>query len=268
MKAFQVTKPKEELQINEIEIPNPKGRQVIVKIESSGVCHSDIHVWQGGYEGKNGEIMNVEDRGVKFPLTLGHEIAGTVESIGEDVSKFKKNQRVIVYPWIGDGTCPACQTGDEHVCDNPQSLGIYQDGGYAEKVLVPDEKYLIDIGDMDSDKVCSLACSGLTAYTAVKNSKVSPKQSLVIVGIGGLGLAAIQIAKALFNPTIIAIDLNDDSLKKALEVGADYSINSKSDDFINKVKELTSNSLGPDAIIDFVNAPKTVEANLEMLKKR
>lgn len=129
-------------------------------------------------------------------------------------------------------------------------------------------KYLIDIGDMDSDKVCSLACSGLTAYTAVKNSKVSPKQILAIVGIGGLGLAAIQIAKVLFNPTIIAIDLNDDRLKKASEVGADYTINSKSEDFVNKVKRLTSNSLGPDAIIDFVNAPKTVDANLEMLKKR
>ena len=268
MKAAQVTKPKEELQINEIEMPKPKGRQVIIKVKSSGVCHSDIHVWQGGYEGKDGKIMKVEDRGVKFPLTLGHEIAGVVESVGEDVSKFKENQRVLVYPWIGDGTCPACQMGDEHVCDNPQSLGIYQDGGYAEKVLVPDEKYLIDIEDLNPDKVCSLACSGLTAYTAIKNSKVSPKQSLVIVGIGGLGLTAIQIAKALFNPTIIAVDLDDDRLKKALEVGADHTVNSKSDNFLNKVKELTHNNLGPDAIIDFVNAPKTVESNLEMLKKR
>ncbi|WP_420544460.1 alcohol dehydrogenase [Nitrosopumilus sp.] len=268
MKASQVIKPKEDLEITEIEVPKPKGRQVIVKVDSSGVCHSDIHVWQGGYEGKDGKIMKVEDRGVNFPLTMGHEIAGTVESVGEDVSKFKENQHVLVYPWIGDGTCSACQVGDEHVCDDPQSLGIYQDGGYAEKVLVPDEKYLVDIEGMDSDKVCSLACSGLTAYNAVKNSKVSPKQSLAIVGIGGLGLTAIQIAKALFNPTIIAIDLNDDRLKKASEVGADYTISSKSDNFMDKVKELTHNKLGPDAIIDFVNGPKTVEADLEILKKR
>jgi len=267
MKASQVIKTKEPLQIRELETPVAKGRQVLVEIESSGVCHSDIHVWEGGYEGKQGQIMRVEERGVKFPLTLGHEIAGTVHSIGEEVKGVKNGDRVLVYPWIGDGTCNACQIGDEHVCDNPRSLGIFQNGGYAQKVLVPDEKYLVNIGNLDANTVSSLACSGLTSFTAVKNSAVSPKQTLVIVGAGGLGLMGVQIARALLNPTIIVVDIDDKKLGEARKLGADYIVNSFSENTVNKIKELTFNQ-GADSIIDFVNSPKTVEPALNMLRKR
>lgn len=267
MKAVQVITPKKPLVLKEIKISSPKGRQVLVKIESAGVCHSDIHVWEGGYEGIKGEIMKVEDRGVKFPLTLGHEIAGIVESVGKDVKQVKKGERIIVYPWQGDGICEACQIGDEHVCDNPKSLGIMQNGGYAEKVLVSDEKYLVKVGDLDPDAVSSLACSGLTAYTAVKNAKISPKQTMVIIGAGGLGLTAVQIVRALINPTIIVLDIDDERLDEAKKLGADHVINSKSDDPVHHIKDLTG-GLGADSIIDFVNAPMTVKPALEMLKKR
>jgi len=267
MKAAQVITPKKPLMLKEIKTPVPKGRQVLVKIESAGVCHSDIHVWEGGYEGIKGEIMKVEDRGVKFPLTLGHEIAGIVESIGNEIKQVKKGERVIVYPWQGDGICDACQVGDEHVCDNPKSLGIMQNGGYAEKVLISDEKYLVKVGKLDPNIVSSLACSGLTAYTAVKNAKVSPKQTMVIIGAGGLGLTAVQIARTLLNPTIIVIDIDDERLEEAKKLGADYGINSKTDDPIHHIKDLTG-GLGADSIIDFVNGPMTVKPALEMLKKR
>lgn len=267
MKSAQVINPKEPLQIQELEDPTPKGKQVVVKVESAGVCHSDIHIWQGGYEGTKGQMMKVEDRGVKFPLTLGHEIAGIVEEVGPDVSKIKKGQQVIVYPWIGDGVCEACQVGDEHICDHPQPLGILSNGGYSEKVLVPDEKYLVDSQGLESDTLCSLACSGLTAYTAVKNAKVSPKQTMVVIGAGGLGLMAIQIARAVVNCIIIAIDIDDSRLEEAKKQGADYGFNSKTDDHVHNVKDLTKN-LGADSVIDFVNGPMTVEPAIEMLKKR
>lgn len=267
MKAAQVIRPKLPLEVRDIETPVPKGQQVVVDIESAGVCHSDIHVWEGGYEGSKGEIMKVEERGVKFPLTLGHEIAGAVESVGDDVKNIKKGERVIVYPWIGDGVCPACKVGDEHICDNPNSLGIFRNGGYAEAVLVPDEKYLVRIGDLDANIVSSLACSGLTSYTAVKNASPSPKQNMVIIGTGGLGLMAIQIARALFNPTITAVDIDDERLRQAKKLGADYGVNSMSVDVVKQVKDLTQN-LGADSILDFVNSPKTVEPALNMLRKR
>jgi alcohol dehydrogenase, propanol-preferring len=211
--------------------------------------------------------MSVEERGVKFPLTLGHEIAGTVEAVGSAVSEFKVGQRVLVYPWIGDGVCPACQVGEENLCDHPKSLGVFQNGGYAEKVLVPDEKYLVDIGNLDFDSVSSLACSGLTSFTAIKNAAVSPKQTLVIAGIGGLGLMAVQIARALMNPTIIAVDIDDKRLDQAKNLGANHVVNSKQGDAPKQIKDLTS-GLGADAIVDFVNGPKTVGAGIDMLRKR
>lgn len=266
MNAAQVIRPKQRLEVRNLKTPIPKGKQVLVDIESAGVCHSDIHIWEGGYEGVKGEIMKVEERGVKFPLTLGHEIAGRIEKVGSDVKGFKKGERVVVYPWIGDGICPACQVGDEHICDNPKSLGIFQNGGYAESVLVPDEKYLVRIDDLDANQVSSLACSGLTAYTAVKNANTSPKQTMVIIGVGGLGLMAVQIARALLNPKIIAVDIDDKRLKQAKKVGADYIVNSKSDDAVKQVKDLT-NGLGAEAVVDFVNAPKTVEPGINMLRK-
>jgi propanol-preferring alcohol dehydrogenase len=267
MKAAQVIRPKQPLEVRNLKIPIPRGKQVLVDVASAGVCHSDIHIWEGGYEGAKGEIMKVEERGVKFPLTLGHEIAGRIERIGSDVKGFKKGERVLVYPWIGDGICPACQVGDEHICDNPKSLGIFQQGGYAEKVLVPDEKYLVRIEELDADAVSSLACSGLTAYTAVKNASTSPKQTMVIIGIGGLGLMAVQIARALLNPKIIAVDIDDKRLEQAKKLGADYGVNSRSRDAVKQVKDLTNN-LGAEAVIDFVNAPKTVDPGINMLRKR
>ena len=102
MKAAQIVKPKESLKVQELETPKPNGSQVLVKVHSSGVCHSDIHLWEGGYEGPHGLFLKTIDRGVKYPLTPGHEIAGTVDTLGEQAEGFSKNDKVLVYPWIGE----------------------------------------------------------------------------------------------------------------------------------------------------------------------
>ncbi len=269
MKAAQIIKPKESLQIKELETPTAKGSQILVKVKSSGVCHSDIHLWEGGYEGPHGLFLKTTDRGVKYPLTPGHEIAGTIESMGEEArEKFNKNDKVLVYPWIGEGLCPACRAGDENLCDKPKSLGVYQDGGYAEYVLVPSYRYLVKLGDsIDMDAAAVLSCSALTAYSAVNNAELKPYDNLVIVGAGGLGLMAIQLAKAVSGARIIALDLDDNKLKAAKENGADITINSKKEDPIKSVMEVTD-KLGADAVIDFVNASKTVETDMQFLRRR
>ncbi len=268
MKSARIVKPHEPLEVQQLEIPKPTGTQVLVRVHSSGVCHSDIHLWDGGYEGLDGQILKTTDRGVKYPLTPGHEIAGTVESLGNQAEGFSKNEKVIVYPWIGEGLCPACRSGEENLCDKPRSLGVYLDGGYSEYVLVPSYKYLIKIDDdLDMDTAATLSCSALTAYGAVKNANLKPNDNVVIVGTGGLGLMAIQLARAVTGARIIALDIDDYKLKTAKDSGANDTINSKKEDSVKAIMELTNN-LGAEAVIDFVNASKTVEIDMQFLRRR
>jgi alcohol dehydrogenase, propanol-preferring len=269
MQSARIIEPKESLQIQELDRPQPTGSQVLIKVKSSGVCHSDIHLWDGGYEGPGGSFLKTTDRGVKYPLTPGHEIAGTIEEMGSEArDQFQKNEAVLVYPWIGEGLCPACRSGEENLCDKPRSIGIYQDGGYAEYVLVPSYRYLIRLdNEMDMDAAATLSCSALTAYGAVKNTEIKPNDNVVIVGAGGLGLMAIQLAKAISGARIIALDLSDEKLRTAKQNGADDIINSKKEDAVKSVMEFTDN-LGADAVMDFVNSSKTVETEMQFLRRR
>ena len=268
MKAARIVTVKEPLQIQQLESPKPRGVEALVRVISSGVCHSDIHLWEGGYEGLDGQFLKTTDRGVRYPLTPGHEIAGIVEAAGERAEGFSKGDKVIVFPWIGDGICPACRAGEENLCDKPRSLGVYTEGGYAEYVLVPSYKYLIKIGDgLDVDVAAILSCSALTAYTAVKNASLRPDENVVVVGAGGLGLMAIQVVKSLTGARVIAMDIDDGKLQVAKNNGADMVINSKNDDPVKSVMELTD-KLGADSVIDFVNASKTVETDMQMLRRR
>jgi propanol-preferring alcohol dehydrogenase len=268
MKSAKIIEINQPLQIQENKTPKPKGQQVLVRVQSSGVCHSDIHLWEGGYEGPQGQFLKTTDRGVKYPLTPGHEIAGVIDSLGEQAEGFKNDEKVLVYPWIGDGFCPACRVGEENLCDKPRSIGVYRDGGYADYVLVPSYKYLIKLGDdIDTDTSAPLSCSALTAYGAVKNANLTPNDNVVIVGTGGLGLMAIQLAKAITGSRIIALDRDDAKLRAAKKNGADDIINSKNVDAVKTVMELTD-KMGADAVIDFVNASSTVEVDMNLLRRR
>ena len=266
MKSAQIIEPNKPLQINEIVLPNPNGNQVIIKVKSTGVCHSDLHLWEGGYDTGDG-FMKVTDRGVKFPVTPGHEVVGTVEQVGDSVEGVNIGDLVLVYPWIGCEQCPTCQNGDTNLCESPKSLGVFQNGGYAEYVLVPDSKFLAKINNLDPDAAASLACSGLTAFTAIKKALVNKPENILIVGAGGLGLMGVQIAKALTNSNIICADLDDEKLNSAKKLGATHTVNTKEPDAIKEIMSIC-NEKGVDSIIDFVNAPPTVKMDLSIIRKR
>ena len=266
MKAAQIVEPNKSLKISEIETPKPTGMQVLVKVKAVGVCHSDLHLWEGGYDTGDG-FMKVTDRGVKFPVVPGHEIVGKVSEIGDSVTEIKVGDDVLVYPWIGCGICPTCEKGDTNLCEAPKSLGVFQDGGYAEYSMIPDYKFLIKISGIDLEGAASLSCSGLTAYTAVKKAISNSPENILIVGAGGLGLMGVQISKALSNAKIICADLDDQKLKKAQEMGAHHVINTKDPETLKNILSIC-NEKGADSIIDFVNAPPTVKLDLSVIRKR
>ena len=266
MKSAQIIEPNKPLQINEIVLPNPNGNQVIIRVKSTGVCHSDLHLWEGGYDTGDG-FMKVTDRGVKFPVTPGHEVVGTVEQIGDSVEGVNIGDLVLIYPWIGCEQCPTCENGDTNLCESPKSLGVFQNGGYAEYVLVPNSKFLAKINNLDPDAAASLACSGLTAFTAIKKALVNKPENILIVGAGGLGLMGVQIAKALTNSNIICADLDDEKLNSAKKLGATHTVNTKEPDAIKEIMSIC-NEKGVDSIIDFVNAPPTVKMDLSIIRKR
>jgi len=230
------------------------------------VCHSDLHLWEGGYDTGDG-FMKVTDRGVKFPVTPGHEVVGNIEDVGDSVEGVNIGDLVLVYPWIGCGECPTCKKGDTNLCESPRSLGVFQDGGYAEYVLVPDAKFLAKIDNLDPDAAASLACSGLTAFTAVKKALTNSPENILIVGAGGLGLMGVQIASALTKANIICADLDDEKLESAKKLGATHIINTKESDAVKKIMSIC-NEKGVDSIIDFVNAPPTVKMDLSLIRKR
>ncbi|MFM7796288.1 MAG: alcohol dehydrogenase [Candidatus Nitrosotenuis sp.] len=266
MKAARIIEPQKPLEISDVTTPSPQGMEVLVKVKAVGVCHSDLHLWEGGYDTGDG-FMKVTDRGVKFPVIPGHEIVGTVTEIGNLVQGISVGDDVLVYPWIGCGNCVACRIGNDNVCDTPRSLGVFQNGGYAEYALVPHFKFLAKVVGIELDAAASLACSGLTAYTAIKKSNATSQSNLVIFGAGGLGLMGVQIARAITNANIIIVDIDDSKLQTAKELGADHSVNSKDPDAVQKIMSLCGGK-GADCVIDFVNAPPTVKMGLAIIRKR
>lgn len=275
MKSARITGPNEPLAVSESDTPKPHGSQVLLKVKSVGVCHSDLHLWEGGYDLGDGQFMKVTDRGVKYPVTPGHEIVGTVEDLGDDVSGISKGDDVLVFPWIGCGECPACKVGNENLCDTPRSMGVFQDGGYSDYALIPNFKYLAKLDGVDPDSATSLACSGLTAYNAVKKANENLPEFLLIIGAGGLGLMAIQIAKAITKAKIICIDNDDKKFDTAKKMGADFVVNTNVSGSLSSgtgspVDKIISicNGKGADSVIDFVNAPQTVRTALGVIRKR
>ncbi len=269
MKAARIVRPEEPLSVQDVEAPVPGGSEVVVKVRAAGVCHSDLHLWEGGYDLGDGTFMKVTDRGVRYPVTPGHEIVGTVHRVGPDVGggDVAPGDEVLVYPWVGCGRCVACGAGNENLCDTPRSLGIFQDGGYAEYVLVPHHRYLAALDGVDPEGAASLACSGLTAYTAIKKANANSPEFLVVIGAGGLGLMGVQVARAVTGAKIICVDLDDEKLDAAKRMGADHVINSKNPDAQQRIMSLCGGA-GADSVVDFVNAPPTAKLGLSILRKR
>ncbi|MEI7014760.1 alcohol dehydrogenase [Leptospira licerasiae] len=266
MKSIRLVEFGSSLELEEKQDPEPKDSQVLLEVISCGVCHSDLHLRDGYYKIGGEEKLFVKDRGVKLPLTPGHEVVGKVLKVGSNVHSVSVGETKLVYPWIGCGSCEECVSGNPQLCSAPRSLGIYQDGGYSDRILVPDEKWLLDIYDLSPEYACSYACAGLTAYGALKKAlPLNKTDSLLIIGAGGLGMFASQLVPLMTDAKVIFLDLDESRLDKLKELGF-YTVPSSHSDTTSEVKKI-SGPLGVSAVIDFVNNSTTSSFGFSLLKK-
>lgn len=269
MRSYAVSEWTRPLQLIERETPVPRGREVLVRVTAAGVCHSDLHIHEGQYDLGGGQFLKMQERGMTLPLTMGHETAGIVEAIGPDADGVEIGQHVSIYPWIGCGTCDACELGQEQHCPNPRTLGIFLAGGYATHMLVPDGKYCLDIGDIPPEVAALYACSGITTYSALKkiDRAVLEKEPILIVGAGGLGLMALPILKGMGGHGAIVADIDPAKRQAALDNGALGVIDPAAPDAIQQVRAASTHGRGLRAGIDLVGNPATAQLVIDSLVK-
>ena len=266
MISFDVCQCGAPLQRMERPTPKPEGSEVLLKVLATGVCHSDLHIWDGFYEMGAGKRMNLLDRGIKLPLTMGHEIAGEVAAGGPDVKGIKAGDRRLVFPWIGCGECNVCKSGEEQLCGKPKFLGVFANGGYGDHVVVPHARYLLDIGTLPPENTAPLACSGLTTYGALKKLGAGlQREPLVIIGAGGLGFMCLALAKAMGSPGVIVVDIDAAKRETAIKAGATAAVDGKATDAAAQIVKLTSG--GAWNVIDLVGSSQTVKLGTDCLTK-
>lgn len=225
MKAAVVNQFKEKLEVKEVEIPTPGNGEILIKMEACGVCHTDLHAAHGDWPVKP-----------KLPVIPGHEGIGIVEKLGDNVTSLKIGDRVGV-PWLfkACGECEYCLSGQETLCLDQLNGGYSADGAFAEYCVAPAD-YVARIPDgVDPVEIAPILCAGVTTYKALKVSGAKAGDWVAIYGIGGLGHIALQYAKAMgFNT--IAVDIQDDKLELAKELGADITINGRKVDPAKEIK--------------------------------
>lgn len=251
MRAARLVEYKKPFSIDEVPMPEPGPGQVVVKISGAGFCHSDLHVIEG-------EVPT----GITLPAILGHENAGHVSAVGAGVTTVKEGDAVAIYGAWGDGFCDYCVSGKENLCPNQTWIGLSKwSGGYAEYTLVPQERYLVKLSSLDPKLAAPLTDAALTPYHAVRKaqSHLSPDHMSLAIGMGGLGQYGVKFIRLLGGGPVIAVDVSDEKLKMARELGAAHTINGKDPKLVEKVRELTRGR-GVAAAFDFVGADATLSS--------
>jgi propanol-preferring alcohol dehydrogenase len=254
MKAAVVREFKKPLSIEEVPMPEVGDGQILVKIEASGVCHTDLHAADGDWPVKPSP-----------PFIPGHEGVGTVSAVGAGVTAVKEGDRVGV-PWLHTacGHCKHCLASWETLCGSQQNTGYSVNGGFAEYALA-DPNYVGRLPDrLDWFTAAPILCAGVTVYKGLKETDTKPGDTVVISGIGGLGHVAVQYAKAM-GLYVIAVDISEEKLALARDMGADAAINARTTDPVAEVKTLCGGAQG---VLVTAVSPTAFSQALGMLDKR
>ena len=244
--------------------PAPKGSQVLLRVSACGVCHSDLHVSDGYFDLGQGQKLDLGPA-VKLPRVLGHEIAGVVEELGPDAGDVRVGDRRAIYAWGGCGQCAQCRAEQENLCAKPRNLSIHRDGGFSNYALVDHPRYLVEYEPLSAPFAATLGCSGLTAFSALKKAApVDTEHPLMIIGAGGLGLAAVSLCHALYGAGPIVADVQAAKRQAALDAGASAVVDPADPD---ARKRLMAETAGLVSVIDFVGAETSAAFGLSSLRK-
>ncbi|MFN2643795.1 MAG: alcohol dehydrogenase [Burkholderiales bacterium] len=262
MISYQIVEHGRPLQRMATETPKPQGSEVLVRVTRAGVCHSDLHIWEGYFDLGGGKRFYVKERGCVPPFTLGHEPLGVVEALGPRARGVKRGDKRLVFPWIGCGKCAVCKAGQDNYCvSGSRILGVNRNGAYATHMLVPDAKYLLDASGIDDGFAATLACSGLTAYSAsAKLPPLAREDRVAVIGCGGVGLAGVAVLRAKGVKNIIACDVDPAKLATAAKLGATAGVDTRAPEAAGKLAGLAG-------VIDFVGTPVTAALGIAALRK-
>nr|WP_249951884.1 NAD(P)-dependent alcohol dehydrogenase [Streptomyces sp. 35G-GA-8] len=261
VKAVRLTAWGREPTLAEVERPVPREAEVLVRVEASGLCHSDLHV----VDAAPGALP------YRPPFTLGHEVAGHVAALGPDATGPTVGERVALYgPW-GCGVCARCASGQDNYCDRRGGLGWHgaglgRDGGMAEYVLVPSVRHLVPIGDLAARQAAPLTDAGLTSYHAIAGLRhaLGEGTNAAVIGIGGLGHLAVQILRATTPSRVLAVDIREEALALGHRSGAHVGTLLRAD--TARTLKARTGGAGVDAVLDFVGNRATLELAVDILR--
>ncbi len=254
MRAVRFHGPQRGIAVEDVARPVAGPGEVVVDVKAAGVCGTELHFLDG--------LLTP----AQTPITLGHEVAGTVAEVGAGVDQVAPAERVAVHYFHACGRCARCRAGDDHLCDAPLGfLAFATDGGFAEQVVVPASAVVPVPDGLNLVEAASLCCSGTTALHATTAADLRAGDSAVVYGVGGVGLALVQVLR-MAGARVVAVARSDQRLDKARELGADVTVNATAQDVAAAVREATGGA-GADAVFELVGTAETGKAALGCLAK-
>ena len=251
MEAIRMIEAGKPLELQRIPIPSAGDEDVLVRVRAAGICHSDAHYRAG------------RSRMGSMPITLGHEVAGEVEWVGSKVTTVQAGDRVCLHYNISCGACYYCRRGNEQFCTSVKMIGHHIDGGYAEYIAVPARNAIALPEEISFEEGATLMCASATAYHALRRGRLKSGETVAVFGVGGLGMSAIQLAKALGAIEVFAVDIKLDKLELASEYGA-IPVNASRVDAVQEIRALTKGK-GVDVGLEMIGLPLTMKQTIESL---
>lgn len=251
MKAVRLIEPGCPLELRNIPIPSPGPRDVLVRVRAAGICHSDAHYRAG------------KSRVHPLPLTLGHEVAGLVVQVGDEVKNFRPGDRVCLHYLATCGECAFCRANNEQFCPHGQMIGKYRDGGYAEFILMPARSVFPLPDAIPFPHGAIMMCSSATSLHALHKARLQSGETVAVFGVGGLGVSAIQLAKAFGAAAVFAVDVNPRKLELAARFGA-VPVNADETEPVAFIQELTKGR-GVDVALELIGLPLTMQQAVRSL---